>query len=108
MSKHIKRNYKIGGQRSLFGIEPTRNRKNEKYIPVPGATLSAWLECVMIGDKKRIALTQNLSQSELTSAFRGHATAQTIEKINRYFSISRKDFKIQSCIITLTCSQNIL
>ena len=92
---HNKRNYKIGGQRSLFGIAPKRERENEKYIPVPAHILTEWNKHLEPGDKKRIALTQNLVQSELTSAFRGHATIETINKVNRYFEISRKDFKIK-------------
>ena len=92
---HKKRNYKRGGQRSLFGIAPRKERVNEKYIPVPDYILTEWKKHLSIGDKKRIALTQNLAQSELTSAFRGHATSETINKVNRYFEISRKDFKIK-------------
>ena len=92
---HKKRNYKIGGQRSLFGIEPTRKRKNEKYILVPAHILKAWIENLTSGDKIRIARTQNLIASEITLAFKGWATTESINKVNRYFEISRKDFKIK-------------
>ena len=89
-----KRNYKIGGQRSLFGITPKRERENEKYIPVPAHILTEWNKVLQLSDKIRIARTQNLIASEITLAFRGHATIETINKVNRYFEISRKDFKI--------------
>ena len=92
---HKKRNYKIGGQRSLFGIEPKRNRVNEKYIPVPANVLTIWNEHLTPGDKIRIARTQDLIASEITLAFKGWATPETINKVNRYFEISRKDFKIK-------------
>lgn len=91
-----KRNYKIGGQKSLFGITPKRVRENEKYIPVPEHILTEWKRIIQHSDKIRIARTQNLIASELTLAFRGHATIETINKVNRYFYISRKDFKIKA------------
>lgn len=91
---HKKRSYRIGTQLTIMKAES--KRVNEKYIPVPDYILSEWKKHLSIGDKKRIALTQNLAQSELTSAFRGHATPETINKVNRYFEISRKDFKIKA------------
>lgn len=89
-----KRNYKIGGQRSLFGIAPKRERENEKYIPVPAHILTEWNKVLERSDKIRIARTQNLIASEITLAFRGHATIETINKINNYFEISRSNFKM--------------
>jgi hypothetical protein len=92
---HKKRNYKIGGQRSLFGIKPSRQRENEKYISVPDYILKEWISNLTAGDKIRIARTQNLIPSEITLAYKGWATPETINKVNKYFSISRKDFKFK-------------
>jgi len=92
---HKKRNYKIGGQRSLFGIKPSRQRENEKYISVSDYILKEWISNLTAGDKIRIARTQNLIPSEITLAYKGWATPETINKVNKYFSISRKDFKFK-------------
>lgn len=89
MGHHKKRVYRRGGQLTLMRVEVTPLTKYEKYIPVPEEILTAWNKLLQIGDKSRISKTQNLILSELTLAFRGHATPQTIDKINRYFDISR-------------------
>lgn len=91
-----KRNYRLGGQLTLMRVEKIESKVYEKYIPVPDYILSEWKRALQYSDKVRIARTQNLIANEITIAFRGHATPETIEKINRYFDISRKDFKIKT------------
>ena len=90
---HKRKCYRIGN--TTYQKIVNTNRVNEKYIPVPEHILAEWKRILQHSDKIRIARTQNLIASELTLAFRGHATIETINKVNRYFEISRKDFKIK-------------
>lgn len=90
-----KRNYRLGGQKKLFNVPAESVQKYEKTIKVPSEMLSEWNRLLQRDDKIKISRTQSVTPYKLTFAFRGYASIETINKVNRYFEISRKDFKIK-------------
>lgn len=89
-----KRNYRIGGQKKLFNVPVEVTFKKEKKIKVESHQLELWLKVLQRDDKIRISRAKNVSPDKLTMAFRGYASVETISKINEYFSVSRRNYKV--------------
>ena len=89
-----KRNYRIGGQKKLFHIPKVEGVKYEKTIKVESKQLELWLKVLQRDDKIRISRAHGVTPYKLTFAFRGYASVETINKINEYFSISRRNYKV--------------
>lgn len=89
-----KRNYRIGGQKKLFHIAKDEGVKYEKTIKVESKQLELWLKVLQRNDMKYISNSQNIHKDKVHRAFRGYASVETINKINEYFSISRRNYKV--------------